>query len=58
MFVQDFGISPEDIRRDPWILRYSEKILRERISEIRNAEIEFLTPKPWMLRSPKEVIEK
>ncbi|XP_044752032.1 transcription termination factor, mitochondrial [Coccinella septempunctata] len=55
--LREFGITLEDIRKDPWVLRYSQATIKDRIKYITDTEVELLTPKPWMLRSPTEVIE-
>lgn len=50
------GVSPDQIRRDLWVLRHNIGVAAKRLAQAQKAGLTVI--KPWMLRCPEEAFKK
>jgi hypothetical protein len=54
--LTEFGVNPQDICNDLWVLKYSEETIKNRLSIAREHNID--TVKTWMVRAQEEHFQK
>ncbi|CAK1603306.1 unnamed protein product [Parnassius mnemosyne] len=52
----EFGVSPDRILRDLWVLKYHHKTINERLLRVKNLGIENLYP--WMVRCTENILDR
>ncbi|CAG4990595.1 unnamed protein product [Parnassius apollo] len=52
----DFGVSPDRILRDLWVLKYHHETINERLLRVKNLGIENLYP--WMVRCTENILNR